>query len=92
METNKYEDTRALFEQWISSPPYFGQITRWPDDGCRAGEYQDLNVQLAWQAWQQALSTVFSAQQRQALSSLAPRTGGRCAGVPVDEQSGKEQP
>jgi hypothetical protein len=59
MESSKYEDTRVLFEQWISSAPYFGQIDRRLNDRLVvSGQYQDLNVQLAWQAWQQALSAM----------------------------------
>jgi hypothetical protein len=49
---------RERFEQWISAPPYEREIKRKPDDPTVTawpGNYQDYNVQLAWEAWQEAL-------------------------------------
>jgi len=80
MEPSKYEDTRVLFEQWISSAPYFGQIVRWPNDRLVGSEqYQDLNVQLAWQAWQQALSA--TAGMTTVSVPELPAPSGMCAGL-----------
>jgi hypothetical protein len=47
--------SRERFEKWISSPPYerdterFGPAMAWP------GQYVDIGVQLAWEAWEEAL-------------------------------------
>jgi len=48
---------RSLFEQWISGPPYERDLYRWPMDETKhawPGQYKDIAVQLAWDAWQQA--------------------------------------
>ena len=48
---------REEFEAWISSPPYEKQTKRYSDDPVKyawPGNYLDVNVELAWQAWQQA--------------------------------------
>ena len=48
---------REEFEAWISSPPYEKRTKRYPDDPVKyawPGNYLDVNVELAWQAWQQA--------------------------------------
>jgi hypothetical protein len=48
---------RASFEKWISGPPYERETERWPQDETKyawPGQYKDIAVQLAWQAWQQA--------------------------------------
>ncbi len=45
---------RALFEDWIGNPPYERDTSRWPNDETRhawPGQYQDIEVQLAWEAW-----------------------------------------
>jgi hypothetical protein len=48
---------RARFEAWISAPPYERTIYRWPDYSAGhawPGNYEDIAVQLAWEAWQEA--------------------------------------
>jgi len=47
---------RKLFETWISSPPYERDVARWPKNHHHAwpGQYKDLAVELAWEAWQEA--------------------------------------
>lgn len=47
---------RNLFEVWISGPPYEKSADRYPDEGLVAwpGQYHDLTVQLAWEAWRDA--------------------------------------
>jgi len=49
-------DQRRGFEQWISQPPYERVISRWEKDRTRAwpGQYKNYEVQLAWEAWQEA--------------------------------------
>jgi len=52
------DDTqRVLFEGWISGEPYTRSVERWPVRARVAwpGQYRDYTVQLAWEAWQQAL-------------------------------------
>jgi hypothetical protein len=50
---------RYRFEAWISSPPFEQDTQRWPDDETRTawpGHYKMYQVQLAWEAWQEALN------------------------------------
>lgn len=49
---------RKLFEQWISSSPYERDVDRWPNDETKhawPGQYKDIAVELAWEAWCHAL-------------------------------------
>ena len=51
------EDLRQQFEKWITSAPFEKSIARFPDDETRfawPGNYRELDVELAWQAWQEA--------------------------------------
>lgn len=55
--TTEY-DTRPAFETWISSPPIERSTRRHPDDPDKymwPGQYTDHTVQLAWEAWCEAL-------------------------------------
>lgn len=48
---------RLAFETWITSPPYERDADRWPVDEERyawPGQYRDITVQVAWEAWQAA--------------------------------------
>ena len=48
-------DLRQQFEKWITSAPYEKNIERFPDDErlfAWPGNYRDIAVELAWQAWQ----------------------------------------
>lgn len=50
-------DERVRFEAFMSAPPFEREIARWPDDPVRyawPGQYRDLAVQLAWEAWLEA--------------------------------------
>ena len=56
-EPNEIESIRPAFEAWVSSPPHYGEIDRWPDskDGEHCmGKYMAVGVELAWQSWQEA--------------------------------------
>ena len=47
---------REAFEEWITAPPYERDTRRWPEDESYCswpGQYQDIAVQIAWDAWQQ---------------------------------------
>ena len=51
------EAERVKFEKWIASPPFERDITRWPMDESKhswPGQYVDIMVQLAWDAWREA--------------------------------------
>ena len=54
--TGSTGDMRKQFEAWISAPPFerdpvrYGGNTAWP------GSYIDLDIDLAWQAWEAAKS------------------------------------
>ncbi len=48
------EAGRIKFEKWITAPPYEREVCRKPnnpDVTAWPGNYQDYNVQLAWEAW-----------------------------------------
>lgn len=48
---------RQRFELWISRPPFSKVVSRWPVETEKwmwPGQYLDVNVELAWQAWQEA--------------------------------------
>ena len=50
---------RKKFEAWISGRPYNECVLRFSDDPTRAawpGNYRSIKVQIAWEAWQQALT------------------------------------
>jgi len=50
---------RHAFEKWISSPPYEREIDRWPQDETKhswPGQYKDITVEVAWDAWQEAIT------------------------------------
>jgi len=52
------EKERARFEAWVSAPPLENSVRRYPDDEAQVawpGQYKDHAVQLAWDAWQEAL-------------------------------------
>jgi hypothetical protein len=54
-------EQRKRFEAWITSAPYEKSIERFPDDErlfSWPGNYRDINVELAWQAWQEAAKQV----------------------------------
>jgi len=50
-------DERARFEKWISSSPFEKEINRHPNNDYVSwpGQYKDINVELAWEAYQFAL-------------------------------------
>lgn len=45
------EASRPNFESLMSGPPFERNTERFPDSGMWSGQYQDLAVQLAWEAW-----------------------------------------
>lgn len=48
---------RAKFEAWISAFPYEKDVERIPNDATKyawPGTYRHIEVQLAWEAWQEA--------------------------------------
>ena len=49
--------SRRSFEDWIGGPPYERDLCRWPMDETKhawPGQYKDIAVQLAWEAWCEA--------------------------------------
>lgn len=49
--------SRRSFEDWITAPPYEYDTYRWPMDETKyawPGQYKDIAVQLAWEAWCEA--------------------------------------
>lgn len=55
----KLDEQRTLFEDWISHTPWKWSIQRWPDDDrtyASPGQYRYFEVELAWEAWQEAVS------------------------------------
>lgn len=49
--------SRRSFEEWVSGPPYEREVLRYPQDETKyawPGQYKDIAVQLAWEAWCEA--------------------------------------
>lgn len=48
------EISRQAFEAWITAPPYEKGVERWPEEYIVSwpGQYKEMCVQLAWEAWQ----------------------------------------
>lgn len=60
LEEANAEAQRKLFEAFISSPPFEKDVSRYPNDHDRfawPGSYRDISVDLAWNAWVNAIST-----------------------------------
>jgi hypothetical protein len=55
---------RAAFEAWISAPPFEREVERFGENSAWPGNYRELDVDLAWQAWSAAMAL---ARQRCAL-------------------------
>ena len=50
------EKERERFEAWISAPPFEYMVNRYTAySGPWPSQYRDLKIQLAWEAWQEAL-------------------------------------
>lgn len=47
---------RAAFEAWISGPPYEREIERFGEGSAWPGNYRDIDVDLAWNAWLDAMT------------------------------------
>ena len=47
---------RAAFEAWIAAPPIEAPLDRLDDDASWPGQYRDYHAQLAWEAWQAAVT------------------------------------
>lgn len=47
---------RAAFEAWISAPPYEREIERFGEGSAWPGNYRDIDVDLAWNAWLDAMT------------------------------------
>ena len=53
------DEDRISFERWISRAPFEKDVSRWGDDASKygwPGNYMTYEVQLAWEAWEAALS------------------------------------
>ena len=61
---------RHDFEAFISSPPFERSVERFGDESAWPGNYVDLDVDLAWNAWQESASTYADK-----VSSTAPLPG-----------------
>ena len=50
------EKTREAFESFISAPPFEKSVDRYPDRDTESwrGQYKLLDVQLAWESWQES--------------------------------------
>jgi hypothetical protein len=52
---------RKAFEKWISVSPYEREIFRYPNDEMKhawPGQYQNIQVQIAWEAWQKSAEII----------------------------------
>jgi hypothetical protein len=70
-EDSVHEMVRHAFEEWISAPPYEREVERWPQDETKhswPGQYKDITVEVAWDAWQEARRE--NARLRESLAGL----------------------
>lgn len=59
MTPEQIEKLRAQFESWIKSPPYERLAVRFPEtDATWPGSYRAIDIDLAWQAWQECARLV----------------------------------
>ena len=57
MNNANLERERQAFEHWITLPPFERNTARFPSDQTRypwPNGYCDYEVQIAWEAWQEA--------------------------------------
>jgi hypothetical protein len=45
---------RDAFEAWIQSPPFERSVARFPEGSAWTGNYLEIDIDLAWCAWQDA--------------------------------------
>jgi hypothetical protein len=59
---------RVAFERWITAPPFEMGVTRYPPGDERAwpGQYCDISVEIAWEAWQERAAMVDDEVRRDA--------------------------
>lgn len=78
---------REAFEAWISGPPYEHEVGLFGDAAAWPGNYRDIDVDLAWQAWKAAIEAIrahLAQQQGEPAWHDAPNApgvwvvGGRC--------------
>jgi hypothetical protein len=46
---------RSSFEAWISAPPFEREVERFGEHSAWPGNYREIDVDLAWQAWSAAV-------------------------------------
>lgn len=64
MTPEQIEKLRAQFESWIKSPPYERLAVRFPEtDATWPGSYRAIDIDLAWQAWQECALRAAAAQE-----------------------------
>lgn len=61
---------RQAFEAFISAPPFEMPIERFDDRCAWPGSYTELEVDLAWQAWQAATDAALAAKPEQDRAQL----------------------
>lgn len=47
---------RAAFEAWISATPFEREVERFGEGSAWPGNYREIDVDLAWQAWSAAMA------------------------------------
>lgn len=72
---------RAAFEAWISAPPYEREIERFGDGSAWPGNYRDIDVDLAWNAWLDAMTLTRERCAAIAESWATEETATTCANV-----------
>ena len=51
------ENQRAAFEAWITQPPYNRRVDVLSERSMSPDQYRYYEVQLAWDAWQEAIKS-----------------------------------
>lgn len=63
---SELNEEREQFETWVSSPPFEYDVDRFYMDETKyawPGQYKDLKVELAWDAWQESNKQPRSAEK-----------------------------
>jgi hypothetical protein len=74
---------RAAFEAWISAPPFEREVERFGENSAWPGNYRELDIDLAWQAWSAAMAL---ARQRVRQLEAAEEGAAEAFGVVVQEK------
>lgn len=83
-------ESRKEFEAWISAPPIERGVGRFPNNGAWPEQYAQYEVQLAWEAWKEAMNLKWSSELPKVAGWYWVKTpvGINCGALPINEGRG----